>query len=161
MTDRRDRMCIAAVAAMLASAPAAAREDAAAAVRAQRDAFNRAIAAGDTATIATILADNVQSIRGTGSEVMSGKAAQLAFWDQLARSAAPVRYVRKPARIDLSKVAPMALETGTWRGASLAAPADWVSGRYVAKWRRIGGAWRIESETYMTVACGGTLCPKS
>jgi hypothetical protein len=29
-----------------------------------------------------------------------------------------------------------------------------------AKWRRIGGAWKIESETCMTTACGGSQCPK-
>ena len=144
----------------LAPPAAAKKEDSAAAIRAARAAFNRAIMAGDMAGIEAALADNAQVMRGTSSAVVSGKAAQLEFWRRVRLGDAPEQYQRTPTRIDLSKIAPMALETGTWRGGTLASTANWASGRYVAKWRKIEGAWRIESEVFMSVACGGTLCPK-
>lgn len=129
-------------------------------IRAQRGAFNRAIAIGDIKAIAAILADNVQLITGTDSKLVAGKTAQLAKWTQDLRDPSRGIYVRTPDRIRVSSIRPMALETGHWRGVDTASAKDWAAGDYVAKWRRIDGAWRIESETYMTLACGGTYCPK-
>ena len=129
-------------------------------IRAQRSAFNRAIAIGDVNAIAAILADNVQLITGTDSKLFAGKAAQLATWTQDLRDRSRGIYVRTPLRIRVSSIRPMALETGHWRGVDTASAKDWAAGYYVAKWRRIDGAWRIESETYMTMSCGGTYCPK-
>ena len=76
--------------------------------------------------------------------------------------AAPSRgiYVRTPDRIQLSPVAPMAMENGHWRGVDTKSPKSWASGIYFAKWRRIAGKWLIESETYMTTACDGGMCGK-
>ena len=129
-------------------------------IRAQRGAFNRAIAIGDIKGIAAILADNVQLITGTDSMLFAGKAAQLAIWTQDLSDRSRGIYVRTPDRIRVSSIRPMALETGHWRGVDTASAKDWAAGDYVAKWRRIDGAWRIESETYMTMSCGGTYCPK-
>lgn len=129
-------------------------------IRAQRGAFNRAIATGDVKGIAAVLADNVQLITGTDSALLAGKAAQLAIWTQDLSDRSRGIYVRTPDRVRVSAIRPMALETGHWRGVDTAWSKDWASGDYVAKWRRIAGAWRIESETYMTLACGGTYCPK-
>ena len=129
-------------------------------IRAQRGAFNRAIAIGDVNAIAAILADNVQLITGTDSMLFAGKAAQLAIWAEDLRERSRGIYVRTPDRIRVSPIRPMALETGHWRGVDTASARDWAAGDYVAKWRRIDGAWRIESETYMTMSCGGTYCPK-
>ena len=129
-------------------------------IRAQRSAFNRAIAIGDVNAIAAILADNVQLITGTDSKLFAGKAAQLATWTQDLRDRSRGIYVRTPDSIRVSPIRPMALETGHWRGVDTATAKDWAAGDYVAKWRRIDGAWRIESETYMTMSCGGAYCPK-
>jgi len=129
-------------------------------IRAQRGAFNRAIAIGDIKAIAAILADNVQLITGTDSMLFAGKPAQLAIWTQDFGDRSRGIYVRTPDRIRVSSIRPMALETGHWRGVDTASAKDWAAGDYVAKWRRIDGAWRIESETYMTMSCGGTYCPK-
>ena len=129
-------------------------------IRAQRGAFNRAIATGDVKGITAVLADNVQLITGTDSKLVAGKTAQLARWSQDLRDPSRGIYVRTPDRIRVSSIRPMALETGHWRGVDTASAKDWAAGDYVAKWRRIDGAWRIESETYMTMACGGTYCPK-
>ena len=130
------------------------------AIRDLRAAFNRAIAIGDIRGIAAVLADNVQMVTGTDSSLYSGKAAQLEIWSQDLRDRSRGIYVRTPDRIRVSSIRPMALETGHWRGVDTASARDWATGDYVAKWRRIDGAWRIESETYMTMSCGGTYCPK-
>lgn len=142
-------------------APGVAKEDSAAAIRAARAAFNRAIMAGDLAAIDAVISDNIQVMRGTSSTIVSGRVAQLEFWRQVRLGERPEQYQRKPTGIELSRIAPMALERGTWRGGTLASAKNWASGSYVAKWRKIEGTWRIESEVYMTIACGGTLCPKN
>ena len=129
-------------------------------IRAQRGAFNRAIAIGDIKGIGAVLADNVQLITGTDSMLFAGKAAQLAIWTQDLSDRSRGIYVRTPDRIRVSSIRRMALETGHWRGVDTASAKDWAAGDYVAKWRRIDGAWRIESETYLTMSCGGTYCPK-
>jgi ketosteroid isomerase-like protein/quercetin dioxygenase-like cupin family protein len=132
-----------------------------AAIRAQRTAFNAAIARGDLDAIGAALADNAQIVTGAESLVFSGRAGELKLWAE--DLAAPSRgiYVRTPDRIVLSPVGPMAMESGHWRGVDSKSAKDWASGDYAAKWRRIGGRWLIESETYMTTACGGSYCPKA
>jgi len=132
-----------------------------AAIRAQRAAFNAAIARGDVAGIVTVLADNAQIVTGNDSVVFSGKAGQRKLWSE--DLAAPSRgiYVRTPDRITLSPVGPMALESGHWRGVDTKSAKDWAAGDYVAKWRKIGGKWLVESETYMTTDCAGGYCPNT
>lgn len=129
------------------------------AIRAQRAAFNAAIAKGDLAAIGAVLADKALIVTGADSLVFNGKADELKLWAE--DLAAPSRglYVRTPDRITLSPIAPMALETGHYKGVDSKSADDWSSGTYFAKWRRIGGTWLIESETYMTTACGGKYCP--
>jgi ketosteroid isomerase-like protein len=128
-------------------------------IRIQRAAFNRAIVAGTVRGIAPILAEDVQLVTGADSLIISGKAAQLALWSEDLTGPKRRFYVRKPLRIRISAVGPMALETGEWRGFQMSAKHNWASGDYVAKWRRIDGTWKIESETYMATACGGSFCP--
>ena len=48
-----------------------------AAIRAQRTAFNAAIARGDLAAIGSVLADNAQIVTGADSLVYSGRAGEL------------------------------------------------------------------------------------
>jgi ketosteroid isomerase-like protein len=129
-------------------------------IRAQRAAFNTAIARGDLAAIGAVLADDAQIVTGADSHVFNGRDGELKLWRE--DLAAPSRgiYVRTPDRIELSPVGPMAMETGHWRGVDTKSAKDWSSGTYFAKWRRIGGTWKVESETYMTTACGGSYCPK-
>lgn len=144
----------------LAAAAAQSAPQAEAEIRAQRTAFNRAIAAADLPAIAQVLADNVQMITGNDSIHVDGKQAHLDRWaDGFKDPNRPV-YVRTTDKVTVSPLLPIALEVGHWRGAPTARPNDWIGGDYTAKWRRIDGAWRIESETYMTLACGGTYCPK-
>jgi ketosteroid isomerase-like protein len=129
-------------------------------IRAQRAAFNRAIARGDLDAIGAVLADNAQIVSGADSLVFNGKADELRLWREDLAARSRGIYVRTPDRITLSPVAPMAMETGHYKGVDTKSAKDWSSGIYSAKWRRIGGQWLIESEIYMTAACGGIYCPK-
>ncbi|MBU6268774.1 MAG: DUF4440 domain-containing protein [Sphingomonadales bacterium] len=119
------------------------------AIRLRRAAFNRAIADGDAAAIAPLLAPDVVMVTGTDSAVISGRKAQVAVWKR--EFAAPDRmvYVRTPDRVELSSVAPIAMEHGRWEGSGGGMTA---AGSYVAKWRDVGGAWAIEAEIYLTLA---------
>lgn len=129
-------------------------------IRAQRAAFNRAIEIGDIPGIASVLADNAQLVGGAFSTLTAGKQAQVALWSQDLKDKSRGIYVRTPDRIQLSPVLPMAMESGHWRGVDSKSAKDWASGVYSAKWRRFAGTWKVESETYMTTACGGDWCPK-
>ena len=122
-------------------------------IRAQRTAFN-------IPAIAAVLADNAQLVGGDFSTLTAGKQAQVALWSQDLKDRSRGIYVRTPDRIQLSPVLPMAMESGHWRGVDSKSRADWASGVYAAKWRRFRGTWKIETETYMTTACGGDWCPK-
>jgi len=129
-------------------------------VRLQRAAFNRAIARADFAGIGAVLADDAQLVTGADSVILAGKAAELDLLREDLRGPKRRIYIRTPTRIVVSPVGPMALETGRWTGRQVLNRRNWAAGEYAAKWRRIGGVWKVESETYMSTACGGTFCPK-
>jgi ketosteroid isomerase-like protein len=129
-------------------------------IRAQRTVFNRAIAHGDLKAIGAVLADKALIVTGADSLVFNGKADELRLWSEDLAATSRGIYVRTPDRITLSPVAPMAMESGHYKGVDTKSAKDWSSGIYFAKWSRIGGQWLIESETYMTTACGGSSCPK-
>jgi len=129
-------------------------------IRAQRALFNRAIAKGDIPAIASVLADNAQLVGGDFSTLTAGKQAQVGLWSHDLKERSRGIYVRTPDRIQLSPVLPMAMESGHWRGVDSKSRNDWASGLYSAKWRRFDGIWKVETETYMTTACGGDWCPK-
>ena len=146
---------------MATAAPAQTPAEAERDIRAQRTAFNRAIAAGDVAAIAAVLADQVQMITGSDSIHVAGKQAHLDRWADGFKDPNRLLYVRTPDKVTISPLLPIALETGHWRGAPAARPDDWIGGDYTAKWRRIDGVWRVEVETYVTMRCGGSGCPQS
>ena len=107
-----------------------------------------------------MLADNAQIITGADSLVFNGRSGELELWNHDLNAPSRGIYVRTPDRIQLSMVAPMAIESGRWRGVDNMSAKDWASGIYFAKWRRFGAQWKVESETYMTIACAGHYCPK-
>lgn len=129
------------------------------AIRAARAAFNRALAAGDLAGVAAVLADKAVLVAGTDSAILSGRKAQLAVWKRDFADAERAVYERLPDTIVLSPIAPMALEHGRWRGVVRGNAADFAAGSYTAKWRCLRGAWVIEAEVFMTEACGGRFFP--
>ncbi len=121
------------------------------AIRLRRAAFNRALAEADLAAIGQFLTIDAVLVAGTDSALLSGRKAQLLAWKR--EFAAPDRtiYTRLPARIELSAVAPIALEHGKWQGVTLSG-VDLASGTYAAKWRQAGEEWMVEAEIFLTLA---------
>ncbi|VWX52905.1 DUF4440 domain-containing protein [Novosphingobium sp. 9U] len=121
------------------------------AIRARRALFNRAIAQGDLAAIGPLLARDCVMLTGTDSAVIAGRLAQVKVWRR--EFAAPTRdiYVRSPETFDVSTLAPIAMEHGSWD--ALASDGDAAAtGTYAAKWREVAGEWVIEAEVFVTMA---------
>jgi len=136
------------------------RSATAAAIEAQRDAFNRAIRDADLAAIEAVLAEDVVLVTGTWSDLFPDRAAQLAIWSgEFDTAAERWTYERTPDCIRVSGITPMAMEDGQWRGNGPEGAS--AAGSYTAKWRRVDGEWRLEAELFMTETCTGTACPTS
>jgi len=121
------------------------------AIRMRRAAFNTALAAADLAAIGPLLAPDAVLVAGTDSAVIAGRKAQLLAWKREFAAADRTVYRRLPERVELSPVAPLAMEHGRWEGTSLSGAAL-ASGTYAAKWRKLGADWVIEAEIYLTTA---------
>jgi ketosteroid isomerase-like protein len=121
------------------------------AIRARRAEFNRALAEADLGAIGPLLAPDCVLVAGTDSALLSGRKAQLLAWKREFAAADRTVYRRIPERIELSPIAPMALEHGNWKGMTLSG-AVLASGSYAAKWRKTAGEWAIEAEIYLTLA---------
>lgn len=127
-------------------------------IKAARAAFNQAIYDADMNGIAAALTEEVILITGTDSDLYQGCDAQVALWQSDADD--PVRLIceRTPTRVQPSQLHPIASETGIWVCHARGDTANTVTGDYSAKWRRSHGAWRVEAETFTTLACTGTFC---
>jgi len=121
------------------------------AIRLRRAAFNRALAEGDLAAIGPVLSPDAVLVAGTDSAVIAGRKAQLLAWKREFAAADRTVYTRLPERIEVSPIAPIALEHGKWQGVTLSGQAL-AAGSYAAKWRQIGSDWVIEAEIYLTLA---------
>jgi len=130
-------------------------------VRAQRQAFNQAIAGKDLSGVEQVLHQNVLLVTGTNSDVYSGLEAQVAIWRDDFTDPDRAVYVRTPRCIRVSAVVPVALEYGSWRGERPTREGEFAAGSYAAKWRKVDGNWQLESEIFATEACGGGFCPAS
>lgn len=120
-------------------------------IRLRRAAFNRAIADADLAAIGQFLTVDAVLVAGTDSGLLAGRKVQLLAWKREFASADRTIYTRLPARVEVSAVAPIALEHGKWHGVTLSG-VDLASGTYAAKWRQVGGEWMLEVEIYLTLA---------
>lgn len=121
--------------------------------------FNRAIAERDIGAVSAALAENALLVTGTDSIRFAGRQAQVELWKEDFANEKRLVYRRIPDCVTVSKLYPIALESGSWRGAPVEGGDSYVGGRYAAKWRLIDDRWVIESETYLTTECGGALCP--
>lgn len=134
------------------------------AVRAQRAAFNEAIASKDVDAAAATMHERVILVTGTASEVFTGRATQRSLWQKDFESPGRAVYVRTTDCVRVSEAFPVALETGRWRGvrddkANGPVAENFAAGVYAAKWRRVDGTWLLEAEIFATEACGGDFCP--
>lgn len=121
------------------------------AIRSRRAAFNRAIAEGDAAAIGPILARDCVMLTGTDSAVIAGRLAQVKVWRGVFSDPARDTYLRTPITIDVSGVAPIAAEHGSWTGTASSGECT-ARGTYSAKWREVAGTWVIEAEIFTTMA---------
>lgn len=113
---------------------------------------NRAIAAGDTDGILRISADDSVSIFGRG-RIIRSKDELRGIW-----SGSPQQCTRTPRRIDIGTSDGLrAAEIGQWR-CDVPSPARVFSGSYFAHWTKQSGAWRVVSDTYVSLGCRGEGC---
>jgi ketosteroid isomerase-like protein len=122
------------------------------AIRMRRAAFNRALAEADLAAIGPILAPEAVLVAGTDSALITGRKAQLLAWKREFSARDRSIYVRTPETIQLSPIARIAFEHGSWSGVAANDGTPQASGSYTAKWRQIGPDWIIEAELYLTLA---------
>jgi ketosteroid isomerase-like protein len=132
-----------------------------AAIRASRERSNRAIAAHDTSGIAAPWSDSILVIASTGARSLGREANARRFAEQF-QSRPDVRYVRTPERIQQYAAWAMAVEEGRWVGRwTDGASRIEIGGRYLARWRRERGEWRIVAEVYAPTYCsGGAYCER-
>ncbi|MCC7181910.1 MAG: nuclear transport factor 2 family protein [Acidobacteria bacterium] len=130
-------------------------------IRARRESSNAAIARHDTAGIGAILSPNVIVVTSNSIHRESREANIASFADQF-RTRPDVVYRRTPGEVRVFMPWLMASESGRWTG-SWTDPDGKIelTGSYFAKWRKIGGEWLVESETYVPETCtGGAYCAR-
>ncbi len=144
--------------ASLAVAPAAAAGQASDAdeIRRLRASSNAAIARHDTAGIGATFAEDVVVVTSR-SDRSIGRTANLASFARQFAARPDVTYRRTPREVRVFTPWGMASEEGEWSG-GWSEPDGKVAigGRYFAKWRKRGGRWFIESETFVPERCAGS-----
>jgi ketosteroid isomerase-like protein len=131
-------------------------------IRAARAASNAALAAHDLTGATAALLPEARIIGSNGSLLDGRDAMQAAFARSFADPAF-VRYVRQPRTIEIgigSAGVAVATESGRWQAHwRIAGAAVVVDGPYLAHWKKVDGAWRIASETFIRLRCtGGSGC---
>lgn len=131
------------------------------AIRAARAAQNRAIAALDTAAIASFWTEDVEIRRGLGVLITGRDNYRRLFNPDpgaVARGEELI-YQREPASVVVSARWPLAYEEGTWVGhrGSADGPSQ-IGGRYAAQWVKRGERWFIRGEVYVALTCAGAGC---
>lgn len=131
------------------------------AVRDARAAQNRAIAALDTAAVASFWTDDVEIRRGLGV-LVTGRDAYKRLFNPDSGAVArgeELIYQREPTSVEVSAHWPLAYETGVWVGhLGRADGPALIGGRYAAQWVKRGERWLIRGEVYVALSCSGAGC---
>lgn len=122
-------------------------------IRSLRQAHNQALAAYDVDGVVHLAAEDFVMILGGGGQLVQGRAAYRDFVAAAFADPDRMLFVRSPDRIDvgISNACPVAAETGRWVGTGKNGNKSRIAGRYLVHWSRRTGAWRIVSETYVSV----------
>ena len=144
---------------VLALAAAAAPADADQ-IRAQRARSNAAIAAHDAKPLPPLYEPDATVIRGSGGAVLRGVDSIVASLAASFTDPDFVSWVRTPETVTISQGGMRAAEWGRWTGGWRKPGGDTrLSGVYLAAWVRSDGAWRLRSESFVTLECeGGPHC---
>ena len=130
------------------------------AILALRAANNRALAAHDADGAMAIAAADYVTIGGDSS-IWRGDAQNRQGWVEEFATPGHDRYVRTPATVEIGERRGVlrAAESGRWEGIDhKPAGVSRPFGRYFAHWTKASGAWRVVSETYVTLGCRGPGC---
>src|SRR6478736_1338297 len=125
-------------------------------IRAVRARSNAAIAAHDPSAIAQAWMEDVHVTPSTGAQTEGRAANRDRMAEQFKRRPDTV-YVRTPLTIDVYAPWAVASERGEWVGrwTEPDGPME-IGGTYLVQWRKIDGAWRIQSELYVPTHCKGS-----
>lgn len=125
-------------------------------IRAARERSNKAIAAHDTAAIASVWLPEYVSVSSTNTRSIGRDSARANF-ARLIGTRAGVVFTRTPAAITVNAVWGQAAESGRWVGRWTQTDGNTlVSGVYFAKWKKTVGGWFVLSETFVQLECSGT-----
>src|SRR4051794_31775081 len=133
--------------------------DDAAEIRAQRAAFNAAIAKHDASAIGAFLSADYQLVSSRNSQA-HGVDENVRQWTEIFAKQPGVTYVRTPTSVRIYGPWAMAEETGRWIGQwrAVDGPVE-VRGTFVAKWRKTNGRWLLTAEVFTPSYCrGGAAC---
>ena len=148
--------------AILAAADLASAQDANV-IRTLRALSNAALEARDVESVVAHLDPEAHLTISDGRFVNGREAQRSAYAAQFARFP-DVVYRRQPETIEVSRSQPLAAERGVWIGqwTTDTGPVE-MRGHYMAMWRKTaeegGMAWRIRSELFVVLECGGSGCP--
>ena len=135
-----------------------------AAIRELRKESNAAIAAHDVARLRAVLDDAYLGIEGTSGAVdRGGDSTARSYGEQEFRDPTFVTYRRTPESIVMAQSGKRIAETGHWVGIWRKPDGTMrTAGIYLAVWTPSGTAWRLKSESFVTLSCAGSAdCKKS
>lgn len=125
-------------------------------IRAARGHSNRAIAAHDTAALASVWLPEFHMVSSTNVQ-SPGRAAAVARFADLFASRPDVIFVRTPSTITVNRQWGQAAEQGRWTGRwTQDDGVTRVGGIYFAKWKKAADEWKLLAETFVQTTCSGT-----
>lgn len=125
-----------------------------AAIRAAREAQNRAIARGQWDSVASLWVRDVAVVAGLGAACQGQEAYRAAL-----AADGTMSFERTPSTIEVSAQWPLAWEEGTWTGRRQLQPTlPLIAGRYSAQWVKVKDRWLIRSELFVALTCAGEAC---
>ena len=120
------------------------------AIKASREASNKAIAQGNIAGFSASLDQDFVVVTGNGSFL--SRDAYIASFQKDFEDPSSVRFERMTDSIEISDSVPLAAEHGHWAGRLPGGPVIF-SGTYLAMWRNSASGWKLRSELFVSLAC--------
>ena len=120
------------------------------AIKALREASNKAIAAGDIVGFSASLDQDFVVVTGNGSFL--SRDAYIAAFQKDFEDPHSVRFERIIDSIEISGSVPLAAEHGHCVGRLPGGPVIF-SGTYLAMWRNTASRWKLRSELFISLAC--------
>ncbi|NKB90426.1 MAG: DUF4440 domain-containing protein [Acidobacteria bacterium] len=149
---------VAAVIALLALAPAPEllAQDDADQIRTVREASNAAIASRDIDALRSTWIEDF-NVTGSSGRVYAGDAEMTAGFQSSFEDPEFTTYVRTPETVQVSANGAFGAEEGAWVGTWDRADGTMrLRGTYLAQWQNRSGEWKLASEVFVALSCGGS-----